>query len=300
MIKIAYSERFVLPLPPEHRFPMLKYELVKEQLIYEGTITENQIFDPGLCDMQYVLAVHDQEYVSNFVNLTLDPKMVRRIGFPLTEMTVKRCFYSAEGTRKSAINALEYGIGLNIAGGTHHAYKDRGEGFCMLNDIAIAAQYLLDFNICKKILVIDLDVHQGNGTAKIFENEPRVFTFSMHGQENYPLIKEKSDLDIALPNYIGDREYLALVQKYVHQLIEEVKPDFIFYQAGVDILESDKLGKISVSLWGCKQRDQIVLNACYDKKIPVAVSMGGGYSEDIKIIVEAHCNTFRVATQIYT
>lgn len=299
MVKIAYSDRFVLPLPEGHRFPMLKYELVKEQLIREGTIEENQIFDPRLCDMPHVLAAHDLTYVDRFRNLELTEKEIRSIGFPQTEMTVKRCFYSAEGTRKSAINALEHGVGLNIAGGTHHAYRDRGEGFCMLNDIAISSYYLLNSNLSKQILVVDLDVHQGNGTAKIFENEPRVFTFSMHGADNYPLRKERSDLDVGLKNGIEDEAYLNILYQTLPDLIERVRPDFVFYQAGVDILATDKLGKLGITREGCKKRDAFVFQQCLQNRIPLAVCMGGGYSERLVDIVEAHCNTFRLAVDFY-
>lgn len=299
MVKVAYSDRFVLPLPPEHRFPMIKYELVKEQLIHEGTVHESQVFDPGLCDIETILQTHDKDYVYRFINMQLSEYEIRRIGFPMSELTVKRCMYSAEGTRKSALNALEFGIGLNVAGGTHHAFRNKGEGFCMLNDIAIAANFLLNTGLSNKILVVDLDVHQGNGTAKIFENEPRVFTFSMHGADNYPLKKESSDLDIALKSGTNDDLYLSLLQKTLPELINRVKPDFIFYQSGVDVLETDKMGKLSVTRTGCKQRDEIVLGICSHCQIPVAVSMGGGYSENIIDIVEAHCNTFRVAQSIW-
>lgn len=299
MVKISYSDRFVLPLPKDHKFPMLKYELVKEQLIYEGTIITHQIFDPGLCPDEYVLAVHEKDYVYRFKNILLNDSEIRRIGFPMNEHTVKRCFYSAEGTRKSALYALDYGIGLNVAGGTHHAYSNRGEAFCMLNDIAIAARFLLDRHLCKKILVVDLDVHQGNGTAKIFENEPRVFTFSMHGVDNYPLHKEKSDLDIALKTGTEDNLYLSLLKSTLTSLIETEKPGFVFYQAGVDVLATDKLGKLRLTRQGCKTRDLIVFEACKKYQIPVAVCMGGGYSENIIDIVEAHCNTFRLAMEMW-
>ncbi len=289
----------MLPLPEGHRFPMLKYELVKEQLIREGTVDEANIYDPGLCSLEHVLSTHDPDYVRRFVGLQLSPQEIRRIGFPMTEKTVNRCFYSAEGTRRSALNALEYGIGLNIAGGTHHAYRDRGEGFCMLNDIAIAANFLLNHQLSKQILVVDLDVHQGNGTAKIFEDEPRVFTFSMHGADNYPLHKENSDLDIALKNGTEDEEYLKILVDVLPNLIQRVKPDFVFYQSGVDILATDKLGKLSISREGCKRRDARVFEQCKKHQIPMAVCMGGGYSERLVDIVEAHCNTFRLAVDFY-
>ena len=188
---------------------------------------------------------------------------------------------------------------MNIAGGTHHAFTNRGEGFCMLNDQAIGARYLLEHGLASKILIVDLDVHQGNGTAEIFQNEPAVFTFSMHGKTNYPFHKEESDLDIPLENETGDDEFLSILKSTLSRLIEEQKPDFIYYLCGVDVIASDKLGKLGLSLEGCKERDRFVLQSCFDAQIPVMCSMGGGYSEDIKIIVEAHANTFRLAQDIF-
>jgi acetoin utilization deacetylase AcuC-like enzyme len=188
---------------------------------------------------------------------------------------------------------------MNIAGGTHHAFTDKGEGFCLLNDIAIAANYLLDQKLVKKILVVDLDVHQGNGTAQIFRHEPRVFTFSMHGANNYPLMKENSDLDIGLPDYTTDGFYLKTLDSNLKNLLDQVQPDFIFYQSGVDILATDKLGKLNVSREGCRQRDRIVLELAHKNKVPVVASMGGGYSQDFRDIIEAHANTYRLAQQIF-
>jgi acetoin utilization deacetylase AcuC-like enzyme len=188
---------------------------------------------------------------------------------------------------------------MNVAGGTHHAFADRGEGFCMLNDMAIAANYLLKKNLAKKIIIIDLDVHQGNGTAKLFEQEPRVFTFSMHGDHNYPFHKEKSDLDVPLKDGTDDATYLGLLQQILPRLLENEKPDVAFFLSGVDILSTDKYGKLKVTMDGCRQRDEIVFSLLYQHNIPCIVSMGGGYSADVKIITEAHCNTFRVAKDVY-
>ena len=194
---------------------------------------------------------------------------------------------------------LKTRVSLNVAGGTHHAFADRGEGFCLLNDFAIAANYLLHHRLATQILIIDLDVHQGNGTAKIFENESRVFTFSMHGRHNYPFHKELSDLDIELEDGTGDTLYLLLLQTNLSDIIASVKPDFAFFLSGTDILASDKFGKLKITLPGCRQRDEMVFKLLQQKKIPCVVAMGGGYSADVKIIVEAHCNTFRSAAAIY-
>src|SRR5690606_31079360 len=232
-------------------------------------------------------------------SLSLTPAEVRRVGFPLNERVVTREVTIAEGTLRCAEFALNYGVAMNIAGGTHHAFTYKGEGFCLLNDIAIAANYLLANRFVKQVLVVDLDVHQGNGTAQIFQREPRVFTFSMHGANNYPLIKEQSDLDIGLPDHTEDAFYLRTLETNLNSLIDHVKPEFIFFQSGVDILATDKLGRLSISREGCKQRDRIVLETARRNKIPLVASMGGGYSENFFDIIEAHANTFRLAQEIY-
>jgi acetoin utilization deacetylase AcuC-like enzyme len=197
------------------------------------------------------------------------------------------------------LKSLQSGISFNIAGGTHHAYSTHGEAFCMLNDQAIAARYLLDRLLAQKILIIDLDVHQGNGTAEIFKKEDRVFTFSMHGQKNYPFKKEQSDWDIPLEDKTGDEKYLSVLDDTLPQLFDRVDPDFVFYLSGVDVMATDRLGRLGMSLEGCKNRDERVLEFCHKRSLPVQCSMGGGYSKDIKLIIEAHANTYRVAHRIF-
>ncbi|MDF0717647.1 histone deacetylase [Muricauda sp. 334s03] len=299
MLKIAYHPIYKHPLPEGHRFPMIKYELLPQQLLYEGTCTEDNFFEPSLPEDHHILAVHDETYYRNLVNLELSKREARKIGFPLSDELVQRERIIADGTIKGCHFALESGIAMNIAGGTHHAYSDRGEAFCMLNDQAIGARYLLNHKLAEKILIVDLDVHQGNGTAEIFQTDHSVFTFSMHGKGNYPFKKEASDLDIPLEKGTTDEEYLSNLKKTLPELLERVRPDFIFYLSGVDVLETDKLGTLSLTLDGCKERDRFVLQTCNDAKIPVQCSMGGGYSPEIRIIVEAHANTFRLAQDIY-
>ena len=299
MLKIAYSPVYKYKLPEKHRFPMIKYELIPEQLVYEGTIKENQFFHPDLLSEEEILWTHDQEFWDKLKNLTLTAKEIRKIGFPLSEALITRGRHISKGTIQCALYAQQYGISMNIAGGTHHSFTNRGEGFCILNDFAIAANYLLNHQLAKKILIVDLDVHQGNGTAQIFQDNPSVFTFSIHGAKNYPVRKEQSDLDIGLPDKTEDALYLKTVRDTLPKLIDEVQPDFIFYLAGVDILATDKLGRLAVSREGCRLRDEFVLQLCKKNNIPVAVSMGGGYSVKITDIVEAHANTFRVAQNIY-
>jgi acetoin utilization deacetylase AcuC-like enzyme len=299
MLPIAYHPIYKHPLPEGHRFPMIKYELLPQQLLHEGTAVETDFHAPGLPDMATILAVHDEAYVNALLNLTLDPKTIRKIGFPLSAELVERELHIAQGTIWGCEKALETGIAFNIAGGTHHAYSNRGEAFCLLNDQAIGAQYLLDNDFANRVLIVDLDVHQGNGTAEIFAKNDKVFTFSMHGRSNYPFKKEISDLDIALPDNTGDEEYLEILKDTLPGLIESHKPDFIFYLSGVDILASDKLGKLGCTVNGCRERDFFVLSLSQKLGIPVQCSMGGGYSPDIKTIIEAHANTYRIARQLY-
>ncbi len=299
MLKIAYSPIYKYALPEGHRFPMDKYELIPEQLLYEGTVLDSNFFHPPALSDDEILLTHTPEFLDKLNTQTLSKKEIRAIGFPMSEKLIRRGRHIACGTLMCARFAQEYGVAMNIAGGTHHSFAGHGEGFCIYNDIAISANVLLKEGTIKKALVVDLDVHQGNGTAKIFENEPRVFTFSMHGEKNYPGRKEKSDLDIGLPDKTEDALYLKTLKSTLPRLIDDVRPDMIFYLSGVDILASDKLGRLSVSMAGCKERDRYVLQTCKDANIPVCISMGGGYSPAIKDIIEAHANTFRVASDIY-
>ena len=299
MLKIAYHPIYKHPLPEGHRFPMEKYDLLPQQLLYEGTCTPENFFEPEIPNNKYFFSVHDPEYFFELLNITLSQKAARKIGFPLSEVLIEREMVIADGTMKASKFALENGIAMNIAGGTHHAFSNRGEAFCMLNDQAIGAKYMQSKGFVDKILIVDLDVHQGNGTAEIFKNDNSVFTFSMHGKSNYPFQKEISDLDIALENNTKDDEYLFILKETLPKLIQQEKPNFIYYLCGVDVIETDKLGKLGLTVEGCRSRDRFVLQTCFDNKIPVMCSMGGGYSKEINIIVNAHANTFRLAQDIY-
>jgi len=299
MVKIAYHPSYAHHLPEGHRFPMLKYELIPEQLLHEGSISQDNLFEPGYCPDEILLWTHDTAYLQKLHHQGLSPSEQRKIGFPQSPALTKRELMITQGTMDCCLYALENGVALNVAGGTHHAFTDRGEGFCLLNDMAVAANWLLKKELATQVLIIDLDVHQGNGTAKIFEQEPRVFTFSMHGAHNYPFHKEVSNLDIPLLDGTDTATYLGLLKKHLPMVLETVKPDFAFYLSGVDILETDKFGKLKVSLDGCKQRDAFVLESLKEKSIPVTIAMGGGYSPDVRTIVEAHCNTFRLAKDLF-
>jgi acetoin utilization deacetylase AcuC-like enzyme len=300
MVKIAFDPIYAHPLPEGHRFPMLKYELIPGQLLHEASITNENIFAPDSCDENTILLTHEKEYWEDLKNLRLNPQHIRRIGFPLSDQLVEREIRIAQGTIDCCHYAFQTGVALNVAGGTHHAFTNRGEGFCLLNDMAIAANYLLQKRLANKIAIIDLDVHQGNGTAQIFQNEPRVFTFSMHGGHNYPFIKEKSDLDVALPDGIEDEAYLKLLQDHLQMIGENIQPDFIFFLSGVDVLGTDKFGKLNLTVAGCRNRDEMVFQFCKTRRLPCVVAMGGGYSPDIRHIVEAHCNTFRLALKYWS
>ena len=300
LIPIAYDPIYRLPLPENHRFPMEKYELLPQQLLLEGTCEPSDFFKPTKVALKNVLRIHNKEYVARLINLNLTRREVRNIGFPLTKELVERELMIAGGNIMGCEKALKTGIAMNIAGGTHHAFYDCGEAFCLLNDQAIAAQYLLDQKKASQILILDLDVHQGNGTAAIFESNSKIFTLSVHGAKNYPFRKEKSDLDIALEDETDDKKYLDKIKKIIPGLIDNIKPDFIFYLSGVDVLGTDKLGRLNLTIKGCKERDAFVLKQCNDRNIPLQCSMGGGYSKDIKVIIEAHANTYRAAKLIYT
>ena len=299
MLKIAYSPIYKYELPKGHRFPMVKYELIAEQLIYEGMVDQHSFFQPDKLKNEDILLTHTAEYLDKLHTLQLDRKEARAIGFPISKALIDRGKHIANGTLLCAYHAIQDGVSLNVAGGTHHSFVDHGEGFCVFNDIAIAANVLLHRKEVERILIVDLDVHQGNGTASIFHEVSEVFTFSMHGANNYPIRKMVSDLDIGLPDGTNDEEYLTALEKYLPEVLIRSNPDLVFYLAGVDVLETDKLGKLSMSREGVKKRDAIVMNHCKSQAIPLAITMGGGYSPKLVDIVEAHCNTFRLAQEMY-
>lgn len=300
MVYIAWAPEYQHPLPQGHRFPMEKYALIPEQLLFEGSILPEQLFRPEPLNEAEILQVHDADYWQSLRNLTIIEREMRKTGFPLSPALVDREILIAGGTWQAAKYALENGVALNVAGGTHHAFRNRGEGFCLLNDIALATELLLKQMLAKKVLVVDLDVHQGNGTAAIFAGRSDVFTFSMHGKKNYPHHKEKSHLDIELDDHTGDDAYLSLLGELLPKLINQQKPDFIFFQSGVDVLAGDKLGRLALSMQGCRQRDQLVMEHAAKHQIPLVTVMGGGYSPRIADVVEAHANTFRTACHIWS
>ena len=298
-LRPAYSDKYLYTLPEGHRFPIAKYELLAAQLQHQGLIESEQLYDAGLVEADMACLAHDTGFWQKIEQLSLSPKEVRKIGLPLSPISVNRARNSTMGTVHATQDALAFGLGMNLGGGTHHAYAGHGEGFCLLNDIAVAAAWALQSGLARQVLVVDLDVHQGNGTAHIFREEPRVFTFSMHGKANYPLHKEVSDLDIALVRDTGDEAYLSALFATLPQLLRSVQPDLVFYQSGVDVLATDKLGHLALSMDGLKRRDEFVLSSCQAAAIPLVLTMGGGYSE-LHTVVNAHFSTYKMAIELYT
>ncbi|HZS07443.1 MAG TPA: histone deacetylase [Blastocatellia bacterium] len=294
-MRVSYSDRCQVPLTPTHPFPMPKYRMTRDRLLAEGTLTHWHLIEPGLVSDEDLLLVHEPAYWRRCATGQLTAAEVRRIGFPWSEALVRRARVAVQGTTIAARNALRDGVASNLAGGTHHAFPDHGEGYCILNDIAIAVRVLQRDGLARRVAVIDCDVHQGNGTAAIFSGDADVFTFSIHGEKNFPLRKERSRLDVNLPDGTGDREYLKALGEHVPGILEEFLPDIVFYQAGVDPHERDRLGKLRLTLGGLRQRDEFVIGACRRAGVPVVTTMGGGYGKDISETVEGHCNTVRVA-----
>jgi acetoin utilization deacetylase AcuC-like enzyme len=292
-MKICYSDRYRVSLAPTHPFPMLKYRMVRDRLLAEGSITHGHLIEPTLAADEDILLVHTPEYWFRCERGDLTPQEIRRIGW--SEGLVHRSRAAVQGTIIAGKNALLDGIAANLAGGTHHAYPDHGEGYCVLNDIAIATRVLQRDNLARRIAIIDCDVHQGNGSAAIFQDDPEVFTFSIHAEKNFPAQKERSRLDINLPNDTGNEEYMAVLREHVPRILDDFKPDFVFFQAGVDPFEQDRLGKLKLTIDCLRQRDKFVISSCRARGLPVVTTMGGGYGKDINDTVEAHCNTVRVA-----
>jgi acetoin utilization deacetylase AcuC-like enzyme len=294
-LKAFYADHYVLPLPEGHRFPMEKYKKLRDLVSQlAGVYLENA---PSVTDTQ-ILYAHDASYLIKVLQGSLSPQEQQEIGFPWSTQMVERSRRSAGATLAAAKIALKEGVAANLAGGTHHAYRNKGSGFCVFNDSAIAARALQkEIHPRLKVAIIDLDVHQGNGTASILENDPSIFTFSIHGENNFPISKEVSDLDIGLPDGTGDEFYLAALHQGLEKLEEQFKPDFIIYLAGADPHEGDRLGKLSITKNGMGQRDQCVFQFALDRQIPIAFSMAGGYGKEIQSTVDIHFQTIQTALQ---
>lgn len=297
-MRAFYSPRYYADIGDTHIFPIRKFELVRDRLLSERTLLPHELIEPEPARVDDVRLVHTEDYVSKLCGGQLTPREIRRLGLPWSESLVRRSFYAVGGTISAALSALEDGFSSNLAGGTHHSFPDHGEGFCVLNDVAVAIQTLRNRGLIRRAAIVDCDVHQGNGTATIFADDADTFTFSIHGANNYPLFKKRSTLDVELPDGTQDAEYLNTLAGALPNIFLW-NPDIVFYLAGADPFMNDKLGRLSLSLEGLRRRDYLVLSECYQREIPVASVMSGGYGKDINDTVEIHCNTIRVMKQVF-
>lgn len=297
-MRAYYSDHFVLPLPDGHKFPMAKYSRLRERVAAEGVVSPADLHEAPAASWDELRLVHTAEYVHAVATGTLPPEIQRRIGFPWSPVMVERSRRSVGATIAAAFAALEDGCAANLAGGTHHAFADRGEGFCVFNDVAVAARVLQREGRATRVAIVDCDVHQGNGTAAIFREEPTVFTFSLHGAHNFPFRKEQSDLDVAFEDGTGDELYLSELKRHLDEVLDRHDPEVVFYLAGADPYEGDRLGRLKLTIEGLRQRDEIVLRRCRARGIPVALSMSGGYCPDIDAIVTIHANTLQTAAEL--
>ena len=297
-MQVFYSPRYYADIGQSHIFPIRKFELVRDKLLAEGTLHPEEIVEPNPAPLEDVLLVHTQDYVSRLCSGDLTPKEVRRLGLPWSESLVRRSFYAVGGTLAAAAASLTNGYSSNLAGGTHHSFSDRGEGFCVLNDVAIAIRAMRARKLIQRAAIVDCDVHQGNGTATIFAGDADTFTFSMHGANNYPLFKAHSTLDVELPDGTSDATYVETLASHLPHVFQS-DPDIVFYLAGADPYRGDKLGRLALSIDGLRQRDAYVLRECYEREIPIVTVMSGGYGKDINDTIEIHCNTIRMVKQIF-
>lgn len=297
-VKIFYSDHFVLPLPEGHRFPMVKYSMLRERVSRMENGLTNELLVPRAVTDEEILRTHTPAYLDQVVDGTITAKEMRRIGFPWTELMVERSRRASGGTFDACRAALEDGLAANLAGGTHHAFAHRGEGYCVFNDSAIAARALQYEGLVEKVVIIDTDVHQGNGTAAILEDDDSIFTFSMHGEKNFPFHKERSDLDLPLPDGADDGEFLATLEKGLEKSLDASGSALAIYLAGADPFEDDKLGRLSVSKEGLAERDRVVFEACRKRGIPVVATMAGGYAKEVEDTVDIHYQTVRCAADL--
>jgi acetoin utilization deacetylase AcuC-like enzyme len=297
-MQVFYTPRYYADIGQGHIFPIRKFELVSDRLLAEGTLLLDELIEPQPSTLEDVLLVHTHDYVSRLCNGTLTPKELRRLGLPWSESLVLRSFYATGGTIAAARMALVEGYGSNLAGGTHHSFADRGEGFCVLNDVAVAIRVLRKERLIQRAAIIDCDVHQGNGTATIFANDYNTFTFSIHGANNYPLFKARSTVDVELPDGTTDHAYLECLNKHLTTVFA-ADPEIVFYLAGADPYAEDKLGRLALTIDGLRRRDLRVLRECYDREVPVVTVMSGGYGKDINETIEIHCNTIRMVKEVF-
>lgn len=297
-MQVFYTPRYYADIGPGHVFPIRKFELVRDKLLAEGTIEPSEIVEPSPAPLEDVLLVHTTDYISRLCSGNLTTKEIRRLGLPWSESLVQRSFYAAGGTLAAARASLAEGYSSNLAGGTHHSFSGRGEGFCVLNDVAIAIRAMRARKLIQRAAIVDCDVHQGNGTATIFTGDMDTFTFSIHGANNYPLFKAQSTLDVELADGTSDTEYLDTLAKHLPAVFA-ADPEIVFYLAGADPYKGDKLGRLALSIDGLRERDAYVLRECYEREVPIVTVMSGGYGKDINDTIEIHCNTIRMVKEIF-
>jgi len=295
---VFYSPYYYADIGDAHVFPIRKFERVREILLREGTLSLDEIEEPQAAAIEDLLLVHADDYISRLRAGTLTAKEIRKLGLPWSESLVRRSLHAISGTINAARRAMADGISSNLAGGTHHAYPDRGEGYCVLNDVAVAIRVLQRERLAGRFLIVDCDVHQGDGTAFIFQDSPEVFTFSMHGAKNYPLFKQKSSLDIELADGTGDEEYLETLDHALRRVALH-DPDIIFYLGGADPFVEDKLGRLALTIDGLRRRDEMVIRFARDAGVPIVTTMSGGYAAHVEDTVEIHCNTIRMAKKVF-
>lgn len=298
-MKAYYSDTFVLPLPLGHRFPMAKYSQLRERVVAEGILKASELNESPQASEQDLLRVHSSDYLHRVTEGQLSTKEIRRIGFPWSPGMVERSKRSVGGTIAAVRAAFEDGVGLNLAGGTHHARADAGAGFCVFNDVAVAARVAQAEGLAKRVLLLDCDVHQGDGSAEIFAGDPSVFTFSIHGAKNYPFNKVAGDLDIPLPDGTGDSEYLDILKEAAWRALALANPDLVIYLSGADPFHGDSFGRLALTKRGLKKRDRWVLSTLAERALPTAIVMAGGYARDIDDIVDIHLNTVASAVEAW-
>ena len=297
-MQVFYTPRYYADIGQGHIFPIRKFELVRDKLLAEGTLHPEELVEPTPAPLEDVLLVHTEDYVSRLCRGDLTPKEIRRLGLPWSESLVRRSFYAVGGTLAATAASLTDGYSSNLAGGTHHAFSDRGEGFCVLNDVAIAIRAMRARKLIRRAAIVDCDVHQGNGTATIFTGDADTFTFSMHGANNYPLFKAQSMLDVELPDGTSDAAYMETLASHLPHVFQS-NPEIVFYLAGADPYRGDKLGRLALSIDGLRERDACVLRECHEREIPIVTVMSGGYGKDIDDTIEIHCNTIRMVKEIF-
>lgn len=298
-MQLFYTDVFVLPLPPGHRFPMEKYARLRQALLASSEFSAADFQVPPAASDEELARAHDPDYIARVVDGRLDEKAQKAIGFPWSAQMVERSRRSAGATLAACRAALRDGVAANLAGGTHHAFADHGEGFCVFNDAAVAARAMQAEGRADRVLIVDCDVHQGNGTAAILRGDERSFTFSIHGARNYPFAKENSDLDIELPDRCGDQAYLLQLRHGLDTALDLARPDLVIYLAGADPYHDDRLGRLALTFDGLRERDRMVLTGCHERELPVAIAMAGGYARNIDDTVVIHAATIRLAHRLF-